>query len=275
MKVKKIVIQTIAVTFFTILMAYSLNTFLIPHQVLTGGIAGIAIIINNYLSLNTGWIILAINLPLFVLGYFYLGRKFMFLTVYSVILLSVSMKFIPVHTFSDDILLSSVFGGVLYGLSVGANIRVGASAGGVDIISLILAKKKDMSVGVIITCLNYTIVLVSALVFGVDKTLYTLFAIFASGKAVDTVHTNHTKLTVTIVTEKWMELSEALIQLHPRGITMTDAEGVYSRHPKKVLTTVITKYELAETKETIQKNDPAAFVHITRAIEVMGRFRRD
>jgi len=272
---KQSVVQTIAVTFFTVIMAYALNTFLIPHKVLTGGITGIAIIINNYLPINTGWIILTINLPLFILGYFSLGKKFMFLTVYSVILLSFSMKIIPIHAFSDDILLSSVFGGVLFGLSVGANIRVGASAGGVDIISLILAKKKEMSVGFIITCLNYGIVLVSALVFGVDKTLYTIFAIFASGKAVDSVHTNHTKLTVTIVTEKWKELSEALIQLHPRGITMTDAEGVFSHHPKKVLTTVITKYELSETKKTIRKNDPSAFVHITKAIEVMGKFRRD
>ncbi|WHY84157.1 YitT family protein [Neobacillus novalis] len=272
---KQTVVQTISVTFFTLIMAYALNNFLIPHKVLTGGIAGVAIIINNYLSINTGWIILAINLPLFIIGYIHLGKKFMFLTVYSVVLLSVSMKLIPIHAFSEDILLSSVFGGVLFGLSVGANIRVGASAGGVDIISLILAKKKDMSVGFIITCLNFAIVFVSALVFGVDKTLYTLFAIFASGRAVDAVHTNHTKLTVTIVTDKWKELSEALLKLHPRGITMTDAEGVYSHHPKKVLTTVITKYELAETKETIKKSDPCAFVHITKAIEVMGRFRRD
>ncbi|MFF2450678.1 YitT family protein [Neobacillus sp. NPDC058068] len=272
---KQTVVQTIAVTFFTLIMAYALNTFLIPHKVLTGGIAGVAIIINNYLSINTGWIILAINLPLFIIGYIHLGKKFMFLTVYSVILLSVSMKLILIHAFSEDILLSSVFGGVLFGLSVGANIRVGASAGGVDIISLILAKKKDMSVGFIITCLNFAIVFVSALVFGVDKTLYTLFAIFASGRAVDAIHTNHTKLTVTIVTDKWRDLGEALLKLHPRGITMTDAEGVYSHHPKKVLTTVITKYELAETKETIKKKDPGAFVHITKTIEVMGKFRRD
>ncbi|MDP4087206.1 MAG: YitT family protein, partial [Bacillota bacterium] len=86
---------------------------------------------------------------------------------------------------------------------------------------------------------------------------------------------NHTKLTVTIVTEKWNELSEALINLHRRGVTMTNAEGVYTHHPKKVLTTVITKYELTETKETIRKQDPGAFVHITKAIEVMGRFRRE
>lgn len=273
--VKYSVIQFLAISFFTLTIAYALNTFLIPHQILTGGVAGIAIVINHYIPINTGWIILLINLPLFVLGYFYLGRRFMFLTIYSVILLSVSMRFIPVQAFNNDILLSSIFGGVIFGFAVGGNIRFGGSAGGVDIISVILAKKKDMSVGNLITFLNYAIVLVSAFVFGADKTLYTLFAIFASGKAVDSIHTNHTKLTVTIVTEKWKELSHALINLHLRGVTLTDAEGGYSHQSKKVLTTVITKYELSETKEAIRKNDPAAFVHITRAIEVMGNFRKE
>lgn len=80
---------------------------------------------------------------------------------------------------------------------------------------------------------------------------------------------------MTIVTNKWQELNDALIHLHSRGVTMTDAEGVYSHHPKKVLTTVITKYELSETKETIRLQDPSAFVHITRAIEVVGKFRKD
>lgn len=272
---KNTIIQIFTITTFTITMAFALNTFLIPHSVLTGGIAGVAIIINHYLPVNTGWIILAINIPLFILGYFHLGRKFMCLTIYSVFLLSLSMKVIPVHAFSDDILLSSVFGGVIYGISVGTNIRFGGSAGGVDIISLMLAKKKDISVGYIITCLNFAIVLVSALVFGANTTLYTLFAIFASGKAVDSVHTNHMKLTVNIVTEKWKELNEALIKLHSRGITMSEAEGGYSHSQKKVLTTVITKYELSQTKETIKNIDPKAFVYITRAIEVMGKFRRD
>ncbi|MCL6574455.1 MAG: YitT family protein [Bacillus sp. (in: Bacteria)] len=272
---KRTYVQIIAITIFTLFMAYALNTFLIPHSVLTGGIAGIAIIINNYIPINSGWIILIINIPLLILGYFHLGKKFMFLTIYSVLVLSVSMRLIPIQAFNDDILLSSVFGGVIYGTCIGANIRFGGSAGGVDILSLILAKKKDVSVGYTITCMNFGIVLISALVFGPDTTLYTLFAIFASGKAVDTVHTNHTKLTVTIVTEKWKELSEALIQLHPRGITMTNAEGVYSHNKKKVLTTVITKYELTETKEAIQKNAPDAFVHITKAIEVIGKFKRD
>jgi uncharacterized membrane-anchored protein YitT (DUF2179 family) len=274
-KVRQIIIKTFAMTVITIIMAFAINSFLIPHKVLTGGVTGISIIIHQYIPLNTGWIILIINLPLFVLGYFQLGKRFMFLTIYSIAMLSVAMKIIPIHAFSDDILLSCVFGGVLFGLCVGTTIRLGGSSGGLDIISVVLSKKKDISVGYLNTYMNLGVIITSAIVFGTDKTLYTLFAIFASGRAVDMIYTNHTKLTVTIVTENWKELSDALIHLHPRGVTMTNAEGVYSHKPKKVLTTVITKYELTETKETIRKQDPHAFVHITKAIEVMGKFRRE
>lgn len=272
---KLTIIQALAITFFSTIMAFALNSFLIPHHVLTGGINGISIVINHFIPVNTGWIILLINIPLFIIGYLHLGKKFMFFTVYSIVLLSVMMKLIPVHAFSHDTLVSCILGGGLVGMSAGGMIRFGGSSGGTDIISVILSKKKDLSIGYLNTWMNMGVVLTSGLVFGTDKTLYTLFAIFASGRAVDTIHTNHTKLTVTIVTEKWKELSDALIHLHSRGVTMADAEGVYSHHPKKVLTTVITKYELTETKEAIRHQDPSAFVHITKAIEVMGRFRKE
>lgn len=269
------IIQISVITLSTICMAIALNFFLIPHHVLTGGVSGVSILINHFLPVNTGWIILLINLPLFVFGYFHLGKKFMFLTIYSIVLLSIIMRLLPVQAFSHDTLVSCIFGGGLSGLSVGANIRFGGSSGGIDIISVLLAKKKDLSVGYLNTMMNMGVVMSSSVVFGADKTLYTLFAIFTAGRAVDAIHTNHTKLTVTIVTEKWNELSEALIHLHSRGVTMADAEGVYSHHQKKILTTVITKYELSETKEAIRYQDPSAFVHITKAIEVMGRFRKE
>jgi uncharacterized membrane-anchored protein YitT (DUF2179 family) len=273
--VKRTAVQVLIITISTMILAYSMNSFLIPHNVLTGGVGGFAIVINHFTHINTGWIILVINIPLFILGYFFLGRRFMILTIYSVILQSVLMRIIPVHPFSHDILTSCIFGGVLNGLCVGANIRFGGSSGGTDIISVILSKKKDLSVGYLSTWMNLVVVLTSAFVFGTARTLYTLFAIFASGRAVDVVHTSHTKITVTIITEKWKELSEALIHLHSRGVTMTDAEGVYSHNQKKVLTTIITKYELSETKEAIRLQDPTAFVYITRAIEVMGKFHKD
>lgn len=132
-----------------------------------------------------------------------------------------------------------------------------------------------MSVGNIITIVNLMIVGASAFIYGIDKTLYTVIAIYVSGRAVDMVHTNKNKLTVTIITENWEKLSQALINLHVRGVTITDAEGAYTQKKKKILTTVITRYELSETKEVIKSIDPHAFVNITQTLEVMGNFRKD
>ena len=107
--------------------------------------------------------------------------------------------------------------------------------------------------------MNFLVVGISGLIFGWGITLYTIIAIYVSGRAVDMVYTNQNKLTITIVTEKYEELTDALIHLHARGVTVTDAEGAYTHKPKKVLTTVITKYELNETKHAIRTVDPEGF----------------
>ncbi|NRD77955.1 YitT family protein [Bacillus sp. BRMEA1] len=271
----RLIFQIIVIGLCAVLYGFAFNTFLIPHKLTSGGVTGVSFFIHHFLHINTGSVIFILNIPLFVLGLVYLGRKFVLLTIYAVTVMSLSMKFIPIHAISPDILLSSIIGGAIYGVAVGILIRIGGSTGGTDIISLTLAKKKNWQVGILNTCMNLLVVGISGLIFGWNITLYTIIAIYVAGRAVDMVYTTQNKLTLTIVTEKYTELSEALIKLHSRGITMTDAEGVYTHKPKKVLTTVITKFELNETKHTIREIDPRAFVNITQTLEVMGRFRKD
>lgn len=271
----RLIFQMIVIGLCSMLFGFAFNTFLIPHKLTSGGVTGIAFFIHHFLHINTGVIILIMNIPLFLLGLKYLGKKFILLTGYAVFVLSFSMKFIPIHPISNDILLSSIIGGALYGIAVGLIIRIGGSTGGTDIVSLILAKKRNLQVGFLNICMNLLVVAISGLIFGWGITLYTIIAIYVSGRAVDLVYTNQNKLTLTIVTEKYEELTEALIHLHARGVTVTDAEGAYTHKPKKVLTTVITKYELNETKHTIRTVDQKAFVNIMQTMEVMGHFRRD
>lgn len=271
----RLVFQVIVIGLCSILYGFALNTFLIPHKLTSGGVTGIAFFIHHFSNINTGTIVFILNIPLFILGLIYLGRKFVFLTIYSVTVLSLSMKIIPTNAISPDIMLSSIIGGAIYGIAVGILIRMGGSTGGTDIVSLVLAKRKNWQVGFLNTCMNLMVVGISGLIFGWNITLYTIIAIYVAGRAIDMVYTTQNKLTLTIVTEKYNELSDALIHLHARGVTMTDAEGAYTHKPKKVLTTVITKFELNETKHTIRTVDPKAFVNITQTLEVMGRFRKD
>ncbi|MFB6465458.1 YitT family protein [Cytobacillus sp. Hz8] len=259
----------------SILFGFAYNSFLIPHKLASGGATGIAFFIHHFIHINTGLVVLLINIPLFILGIKYLGKRFIVLTIYAVLVLSFSLKFIPIRSISNDILLSSIIGGALYGIAVGIIIRIGGSTGGTDIVSLILAKRKNFQVGHLNIWMNLLVVGISGIVFGWNITLYTIIAIYVAGRAVDMVYTTQNKLTVTIVTEKSKELTDALIHLHARGITVYDAEGAYTHKPKKILTTVITKYELNETKHTIKKTDPHAFVNITKTLEVVGHFRKD
>ena len=256
------------------LFGFVYNTFFIPHKLASGGVSGIAFFVHHFLHINTGLVILIINIPLLLLGIKYLGKRFIMLTIYSVLVMSFSMKYFPIHAISNDILLSAIIGGALYGIAVGLIIRIGGSTGGTDIVSLILARKKNLQVGLMNICMNLIVVGISGLVFGWNITLYTIIAIYVSGRAVDMVYTTQNKLTLTIITEKYQELSDALIHLHARGVTITDAEGAFTHKPKKILTTVITKYELSETKHTIKRTDPKAFVNITQTLEVMGHFRK-
>lgn len=271
----RLIYQVMVIGLCSILFGFSFNTFLIPHKLTSGGVTGISFLIQHFTGINTGSIILAINIPLFLVGLKYLGKRFVLLTGYSVLVLSLSMRFIPIKAISPDILLSSIIGGALYGIAVGLIIRLGGSTGGTDIISLTLAKKKNMQVGFLNTVMNLFVVGSSGLIFGWNITLYTIIAIYVAGRAVDMVYTTQNKLTLTIVTEKYEELTEALFQLHARGVTVTDVEGAYTHKKRKMLTTVITKFELNETKHTIKTVDPKAFVNIMQTMEVMGRFRKN
>lgn len=270
----RLIFQVIVIGVCAVIFGFTFNAFLLPHKLTSGGVTGIAFFIHHYTHINTGWIVLALNLPLFVIGLIHLGKRFILLTIYAVTVLSLSMKFIPVHAISNDILLSSIIGGAVYGLAVGILIRYGGSTGGTDIVSLILSKKKNLHVGFLNMILNLVVVGISGLIFGWGITLYTIIALYVAGRAVDSVYTTQNKLTLTIVTERFNELSEAIIKRHARGVTITDAEGAYTHKPKKVLTTVITKFELNEAKHTIKEIDPKAFVNITQTLEVVGRFRK-
>jgi uncharacterized membrane-anchored protein YitT (DUF2179 family) len=215
-----------------------------------------------------------LNLPLLVIGMFKLGKKFIFFTIVSVIVTSVGLYIIPVTPIASEPILSSIFGGVVGGFGAGMILRASGSSGGFDILALLLTRKKDMPLGSILSSLNAIVVVISGFVFGWDVALNTLIGIYASGKVIDTIHTSHIKLTLMIVTQKGEEIQKNLLQHFYRGITIMDGYGAYTGSNKKILMTVITRYQLTDIKRLINETDPEAFVNITETKEVMGAFHR-
>lgn len=258
----------------SLLVAFAFNLFLIPHKVLSSGLGGIAIIIGIFTHLNAGLVNFILNVPILIIGYVQLGRRFFFNTVLSVFILSIGMYVIPIHPIANESLLSSLFGGVLVGAGVALVFNSNGSTGGFDVIGLILSQKKDIKLGGFFTMLNTVVIGISGFFFNWDAALNSLLSIYVMGKVIDTIHTKHRKLTLMIVTNKTEEMKEALLSSFVRGITLLDGEGAYSNEKKRVLMTVISKDELVAIKNLIAHTDPQAFVNITETIEVLGLFRR-
>lgn len=258
----------------SVIVGAAYNLFLIPHHILSAGLSGLAILLGILTPFNTGLLNFLMNLPLLVVGFYQLGRKFISYTIVSVLVLSASLYLIPVVPISSEPILSSLFGGVISGVGIGLVFRASGCTGGFDIVAMLIAKRTDFPLGLLFSILNGIVVVISGFVFNWDSALNTLLGIYASGKVIDTIHTKHIKLTLMIVSTKGEELKQKLLASLYRGITLIDGEGGYTGQKRKILMTVITRYQLSEVKAIIKEVDPESFVNITQTTDVLGFFDR-
>jgi uncharacterized membrane-anchored protein YitT (DUF2179 family) len=266
--------QVIGMIIGSLIIVVAYNLFLIPHEVLSSGLSGISMILGMLTPLNTGIANFLLNLPLLIMGYKILGKKFIMNSIFSVLIISLGLYLVPVYAIAKDTILSSIFGGALTGLGVGLVFRCSGSTGGFDIIGMIVSRKRDFPMGTLLSAMNAVVILISGFLFDWDSALNTLVSIFVTGKVVDAIYTDHSKLTLMIITNKGDEMREHLLTNLYRGLTIIDGVGGYSNDKRNILMTVISRYELNEVKNLITEVDTSAFVNITETIEVMGLFHR-
>lgn len=259
----------------SLIVAFAFNFFLVPYGILSSGISGIAILIGLITPFDIGVMNLLLNLPLLVLGYFKLGRLITFNTLICVVSLSVFLYMLPVVPLTDNILLSTIFGGVISGIGVGLILKYSGTSGGLDIIAIILSRSSNISIGLLLTGMNGIIVLISGVAFNWDIALYTLLSIYLTGKMIDSIHTNHIKLTMQIVTSKGEAIREDLLNSIYRGITITEGYGGYTKEKKHILMTVVTRYEMLQVKKIVRDYDETAFINIFETVEVDGVFAKN
>ncbi|MRH41535.1 DUF2179 domain-containing protein [Aquibacillus halophilus] len=258
----------------SIILGISFNLFLLPHEVLSGGVTGLAMLFGLLTPINSGIWLVILNAPIFIVGWMKLGKEFILNSIFSVFITSITMQYVPVSQITEDALLSSVFGGVIAGVAVGLIIRFYGSTGGADIIGLLLTLKRDIPLGGLIFALNSIVVFISGFVFSWELAMYTMASIYIFGIVIDRIHTRHIKLSLMVVTDRGEELKNELIKNLIRGITVMDGQGGYSNTERKVLYTVISRYELTLVKSLITKVDPKAFASINETVEIIGNFRR-
>lgn len=271
---KQFLVRLFLMTLSSICLAFGFNMLLIPNQLLSGGVSGVAMLIGYITKSNIGWLYFVLNLPILIWGWFALGKKFVMWSIYSVVSATILLQILPVKALANDILLASVFGGIVVGFASGIALRCGGSTGGFDIIASIVTMKRDMPVGVILSVLNaFVIAMLILFTNDWELALYSLVAIFCVGKLIDIIHIKHLKVTAFIVTTKTDEMLQSLLS-HPRGITIIKTRGAYTSSDRDMLMTVRTRYELADLRKTIHSVDKNAFVTIVETVGVIGEFRK-
>src|SRR5690606_36856424 len=182
--------------------------------------------------------------PVFILGWFKVGKGFTIYSIISVIFSSLFLQFLPIIQLSEDIILNAVFGVLVAGVGVGMKLKVGASTGGMDIVAMYLSRLKDKPLGVYFISLNAVIIAFAGILYEPENALYTMVALYVTTRVIDAIHTRFNKLTAMIVTHKVEELQKAIHEKLVRGITILPAVGAYTKTDKHMLYLVITRYEL-------------------------------
>ncbi|MCI8661102.1 MAG: YitT family protein [Lachnospiraceae bacterium] len=273
----------VGVVFF----ATAYRWFLVPAGLYSGGFTGISQLVKLLLtevlhipmpeSIDvTGIIFWCINVPLFVLGYKSIGRKFLYRTIIAVCIQSFLLTTIPApkEPLLDDILLNCIIGGALSGWGVGITLRAGGSGGGTDIVGMYCAKNyPEFGVGKLSVMMNLCIYLITAVRYDLEIAAYSMVFSFVAGIMVDRVHYQNIKVSVFVVTKN-RELGEKINRTISRGVTSWDGWGEYSHLEEVVHMVVVNKYELQALKKLIRQEDPNAFVQIMSPDMIMGNFEK-
>ena len=260
------------ITLGATLAALALEIFLVPNNIIDGGIIGISIMISYITKVKLSILTFVLNIPFLILGYKQLGKSFLIKAAYAMLVFSILLEqFKPVPELTNDILLATVFGGLLLGIGVGFVIKFGACLDGTEVVAILINKKTSFSVGQVVMFLNFFIYSTSGLLFGWDRALYSILTYFITIKIIDMVSEGFEQAKAAmIITNHGEEIANSIYKHLGRTVTMLEGEGLISGK-KVVLYAVVTRIEIPELKRIVAADDYSAFVTITDVNEIVGK----
>lgn len=269
--------RAILITLGSALVSVGLELFLVPNNIIDGGIVGISIIFAYLTKLPIGLFLLLLNLPFLFIGYKQIGKTFALSTLFGVTVMSIGTTLLhPVAPLTEEPILSAVFGGIILGVGVGLVIRSGGSLDGTEIVAILVGKKSPFSVGEIVMFFNLFILGSAGFVFGFDNAMYSLMAYFIAFKMIDvTIEGFDESKSVWIISDRSKEIGDAILSRLGRGVTYLRGEGGYTGDGKKVIFCVITRLEEAKLKAIVEEKDSSAFLAVGNIHDVKGgRFKK-
>ena len=262
----------IMITLGAVMAAIALKLILIPNSMIDGGMNGVSIILNTLFGGSLGLIIFIVNLPFFFFFYKQLGKKFVLKAFYGMALFSILLEVFGRYTpLIDDTLLATVYGGILLGVGCGLIIKEGGCLDGTEIIAILVNRKKSLSVGQVVFCFNIVIYGAAIFVFGAERALYSLLTYFISYKVIDMVSDGlNSAKAAFIITDDGKEIASEILKRLGRSVTVLSGEGIISHGDKRVLYTVITRFEVPILKDILNYTDDSSFVTVFDVSEIIG-----
>ncbi len=252
----------------------SINAFYVPHYMLSGGIAGIAMILHYLLAWPIGLQMAILNIPLFYAAYRFMDKAYFFCALYGMLIFTAAVdatSFLTARPAVDDTMLAAIFGGLVSGIGSGLVFRVNGSLGGTDIVAMLVKKYFAYNVGHVTLGINGVLMAVAAFLFGFKPAMFTLIAMYVGAMTIDKVIAGfNTKKTVLIVSDCSEQIAAAIMKEVGRGVTFIKGQGAFTREDKKVVFVVVSLTQMAKIKPIVDATDPHALMIVQDAVEVLG-----
>lgn len=269
----KVLLSYVLIGIGVFVMSIALNYFFDPNTIAPGGVSGFAVVFRKITGIPIYITNLAINIPLFIFGAKTLGKDAAMKTLYATLILSLFLKILPPIVLTHDILLASIFGGLLTGFGLGIVFKFGGTTGGTDLAGAILNRKyPSLSLATFMMIIDLLVVVFAGIVERkIEISLYSIIAMYTSVKIIDLILEGVGYLKgFFIVTTKQDEISERLMLELERGVTALRGKGMYTKEDKDVLLCVVNRSQFTRVKEIVKEIDPLAFVMVTEMYEVLG-----
>lgn len=259
----------------TMIIGFGIGSFLTPNKIVGGGASGIGTILYHTFGIDVGLTLFVFNFVFLILGFKILGKDFIVNTLFGSLLLSIFVEvfsLMPIYT--ENLMLASVFGGILFGTGIGLSFAAGASTGGTDILGRIIQYRFDyLPIGKILLFIDGVIILVSLIIFKkIELILYGIITLFLSSYSVDLVISKlNISRIIFVITDKGEEISQKLISTSPRGVTLIDVKGVYSNSEKQMLFCALKESEAEDFQRKVLEIDNTAFIVFAESQKINGK----
>lgn len=246
--------------------------FLVPNNIAAGGVTGVATILHYAFGWPVGTVSLILNVPLFVIGFRAMGRIFVVRSLIATVLFSVAIDLLPLKPMTDNLLLASVFGGVLLGVGLGLIMRGGATTGGTDMVARMVHHRFSyISVGAFLFFIDFCVIIAAGFTIEVEYSLYALISIYVNAKVIDVVMLGFgSQKACYVISDEYEAIKRETLEKLDRGVTLLDSRGGYSGRQRPVLLVLLSSQEEGQLKQIVRTADPSAFMFVTEAYEVLG-----